>query len=69
MPSPYDTMTLVQLREAFTTLGDQLTASKNDREYIYNVINRRKAQVAAQVKVAELSALEKEALLDVLTTP
>jgi hypothetical protein len=65
----FATMTIAQLLAEAQRIATVVELANNQREDILARIAKRKAKVVAQMKIDQLSALEKDALLAVLTSP
>lgn len=58
----YDSKTLDELQTEFVTLGDQLSVLDCKRKDILALMEKKKAALLAELKTANLSPAEKEAL-------
>lgn len=58
----YDTKTLDELQAEFVLLGNELSIIDNKRKTIHVLMEKRKAKILAQTKIANLSTTEKDAL-------
>ena len=58
----YDTKTLDELQAEFVLLGNELSIIDNKRKAIHVLMEKRKAKILAQTKIANLSTTEKDAL-------
>jgi hypothetical protein len=63
----FQAMTMAQLRAEFLRLAAVLDLANDHRKTCHDLIEKRRARAAAQVKLDELTAIEKDALRDLLT--
>lgn len=62
----YDSKTLDELQDEFVLLGNQLSTLDGKRKDILALMERKKAALLAELKTANLSPAEKEALKQAL---
>ena len=65
----FNSMTFAELRAEFIRLGQLLTAIQNNRVEVFNLMQKRQAEVRAKERTDRMTALEKDALLSVLGEP
>lgn len=63
----YSTMTIEQLRAEYARLGAVLADAQTERKKIQDIVEKRRAEAAARLRVQDLTPVQRDALLTVLT--
>jgi hypothetical protein len=63
----YSSMTIPRLHTEFVRLGNELSVIGAQRQEIRDIINTRKTEAAARIKLNTLTPMQRDALLQVLT--